>query len=94
MKAALSLLKSELYYFVEGRKINGFPPGLYGGVSGLYGGVSGLRGDVSGLYGDVSGLRGNVSGLYGDVSDCEITVAERLVGIDIKCLVREKENVQ
>lgn len=57
------------WYFVNGEKISGVPPGLWGDVSYLWGNVSDLRGDLSGLRGEVSGLRGKVTDLWGDVTD-------------------------
>ena len=94
MKAALSILKSELYHVVEGKRIEGVHlnirgdvSGLRGDVSGLSGDVSGLRGDVSGLRGYVSGLRGDVSGLRGDIDDCELSQEDRAKGIDATLLI-------
>ena len=95
MKAVLSLVKTELYHYVNGKRVEGVPTGLLGDVSGLLGDVSDLRGDVSGLRGDVidlrgdvSGLFGNVTGLRGDVDEAEITDKEREKGVNVKDLIK------
>ena len=46
MKAVLSLVKTELYHYVNGKRVEGVPTGLRGDVSGLSGDVSDLSGDV------------------------------------------------
>jgi hypothetical protein len=73
MKKALKMLSGGVFYFVDGKKIQGLP--------------TGLSGNVTGLRGDVTGLRGDVTGLSGDVDKCEITEEERLNGINIRDLV-------
>jgi hypothetical protein len=74
--------KKELYYFVDGERIIGIPPGLRGDISDL-------RGDISGLRGNISGLRGDISGLTGDLDEAEITDEERRAGVDIASLIED-----
>ena len=81
MKAVLSLVKTELYHYVNGKRVEGVPSGLRGDVIDLRGNVSDLFGDVSGLFGDVSGLRGNVD-------EAEITDKEREKGVNVKDLIK------
>ena len=74
MKKALKRIEPKgIWYFVEGEKIAGVPPGLWG--------------DVGGLWGNVTGLRGDVTGLWGDVDECEITDAERAKGVYVSTLI-------
>ena len=87
MKRKLVKEKSGVFYFQDGKRIEGLHNRLHGDVTGLHGNVTGLRGDVSGLSGNVTGLRGNVSGLRGNVDECELTKTERDAGIDVEKLV-------
>ena len=83
MKKALTKnTKKKCWYFVEGEKIYGVHPILWGDVTDL-------SGDVTDLWGDVTGLRGNVTGLSGDVNYCEISDKEREEGVDVSVLVGE-----
>ncbi len=59
MKKALKRISNVVYYYVDGKRIEGTHNRIYGNVSGIYG-------DVSGIYGDVSGISG-------DVDDCDVT---------------------
>jgi len=49
--------------------------------------VSGISGNVTGISGNVTGIRGNVSGISGNVTDCNLTGAERVKGININDLI-------
>ena len=90
MKKALTKnTKKKCWYFVEGEKIYGVHPILWGDVTDLWGDVTDLSGDASDLWGDVTGLRGNVTGLSGDVNYCEISDKEREEGVDVSVLVGE-----
>ncbi len=95
MKAALSLVKSELYHVVGGKKVLGPPSGVWGDLTGVWGDLTGVRGDLTGVrgdltgvWGDLTGVRGNLAGVRGDLSDCEITDEDRARGIDIATLIR------
>ena len=74
MKAVLSLVKKELYHYVNGKRVEGVP--------------TDLRGNVTDLSGDVSDLSGNVTGLRGDVDEAEITDKERQKGVNVKDLIK------
>ena len=94
MKTVLKKTTHRLYHHndngseVDGpnSKLTGDTSKIFGDCCGLSGDVSGLRGDVSGLSGYVSGLRGDVSGLSGDVDECDLTPAERAVGVKVQDL--------
>ena len=45
-----------------------------------------LTGDTSKIFGDCCGLSGDVSGLSGDVDECDLTPAERAVGVKVQDL--------
>ena len=68
MSKPLKRIKSEIYYFADGKKLDGVH-------SRLSGNCSGLSGDCSLLSGDCSGLSGDCSDLYGDCS--KIPIDER-----------------
>ena len=94
MKKALTVVKNTVYHYVDGVRVNWIHSGLTGDCSELSGNCSGLRGDCSRLSGDCTGLSGDCSRLSGDCSElrgdldqCEITVEERIAGIDIDTLV-------
>ena len=73
MKKALKYARKSIYYYSDGRRIEGIH--------------SRIRGNVSGISGDVSGIRGEVSGISGDVDLCEISEDERKRGVAIEDLV-------
>ena len=54
MSKPLKRIKSEIYYFADGKKLDGVHSRLSGNCSGLSGDCSGLSGDCSDLYGDCS----------------------------------------
>jgi len=78
MKQILTRLSpcNALYHIVRGNKILGKHTELWG--------------DCSGLKGYCTGLWGYCTGLRGDLDECEITAAERDLGIDIQSLVKEE----
>ena len=88
MKKELTKTENSLYYYQDGKRIEGVHKDIRGDVSGIYGNVSDIRGDVSGIRGNVSGIRGNVSGIRGDIDNCEITEEDRKKGIDISELIK------
>ena len=45
-----------------------------------------LTGDTSKIFGDCCGLSGDVSGLSGYVDECDLTPAERAVGVKVQDL--------
>ena len=73
----------------ERRVLTGRHPGLRGDCSNLRGDCSGLRGYCTGLRGDCTGLTGNCTGLTGNLARANLTVADRVAGVDIATLVRE-----
>jgi hypothetical protein len=103
MKKMLEKQQATLFYYENGKRIEGKNKSMSGDCSGLSGDCSRLSGNCSGLSGDCSRLSGNCSGLYGNCSRlsgnctelsgnldyCELTPKERDKGIDIKDLVKE-----
>ena len=82
MKRVLRQEAQGVYYYKNGMKKLGLPPGLTGDIS------PGLTGNISpGLTGNISGLWGDISLLTGSIDDCELTLVERAVGVDISMLV-------
>jgi len=74
MKKALTRKEpAPLYYYKNGKRIDGRNPDM--------------TGNCTGLRGDCSNLQGNCSGLRGDLDDCEIIDQDREKGIDIKDLM-------
>ena len=75
MKKALKRAEYKLYHYQEDKKVTGKNPDM--------------EGNCSRLEGDYSGLEGDCTGLEGDFDECEISVSERLKGLQISELVRE-----
>lgn len=46
MKKVLTRVENTVYYYKDGKRIGGTPPGLRGDVTGLWGNVSGLWGNL------------------------------------------------
>ena len=46
MKKVLTRVENTVYYYKDGKRIGGTPPGLWGDVTGLWGNVSGLWGNL------------------------------------------------
>ena len=82
MKKELTKTENNLYYYKDGKRIEGVHKDIRGNASGI-------SGNVSGISGNVSGIRGNVSGISGNVDDCEITEEDRKKGIKISELIEE-----
>jgi len=72
----------------ELERLNNKIIGMHSGISGY---VSGIYGYVTRISGNVTGISGNVSGISGNLDLCEITDAERKVGIDINDLIKKEE---
>ena len=86
---------TELYYYINGKKVlgknelmHGYCFGLWGDCSGLSGDCSGLSGDCSGLWGDFTGLWGDCTGLRGNLDFCEITDSDRQSKINLDDLIQ------
>ena len=76
MKKALTKITNKLYYYKDGKRIEGAHKDI--------------RGDVSDIRGNVSGISGNVSDIRGDIDDCDITEEDRKKRIEISELVGRK----
>ena len=79
MKTALKTIHRLYHHNDNGSEVDGPNSKLTGDTSKIFG-------DCCGLSGDVSGLRGDVSGLSGDVDECDLTPAERAVGVKVQDL--------
>ena len=80
MKTVLKKTIHRLYHHNDnGSEVDGPNSKLTGDTSKIFGDCCGLRGDVSGLRGDVSGLRGYVD-------ECDLTPAQRAVGVKVQDL--------
>ena len=105
MEKKLTRVKTNVYFYENGKKIEGFPPhvwgnltGVSGDLTGLWGDLTGVWGDLSCVWGDLSGVRGDLSdvsgdltGVSGDLSDCAITDEDRAAGVDINDLIDSAE---
>ena len=68
MEKKLTRVKTNVYFYKNGKKIEGFPPCVSGDLTGVSGSLSGLSGDLTGVRGDLTGVRGDLSGVSGDLS--------------------------
>ena len=79
MKTALKTIHRLYHHNDNGNEVDGPNSKLTGDTSKIFG-------DCCGLSGDVSGLSGDVSGLSGYVDECDLTPAERAVGVKVQDL--------
>ena len=98
MEKKLTRVKTNVYFYKNGKKVEGFPPCVSGDLTGVSGNLSGVRGDLTcvwgnltGVSGNLTGMRGNLTGVWGDLSDCAITDEDRASGIDINDLIDSAE---
>ena len=77
MEKKLTRFKTDVYFYKNGKKIEGFPPCV--------------RGDLTDVRGDLTNVSGDLSGVRGDLSDCAITDEERAAGVDINDLIDSAE---
>ena len=91
MEKKLTRFKTNVYFYKNGKKIEGFPPRVSGSLTGVSGNLSDVSGNLSGVRGDLTGLRGNLTGVRGYLSDCAITDEDRASGIDIIDLIDSAE---
>ena len=105
MKKKLTRVKPNVYFYKNGKKIEGFPPcvsgsltsvsgdlsGVSGNLTGVSGDLTGVRGNLSNVSGDLTGVSGNLTGVSGDLSDCAITAEDRAAGVDINDLIDSAE---
>ena len=91
MEKKLTRVKTNVYFYKDGKKIEGFPPRVSGSLTGVSGNLSDVSGNLSGVRGDLTGLRGNLTGVRGYLSDCAITDEDRAAGVDINDLIDSTE---
>ena len=77
MEKKLTRVKTNVYFYENGKKIEGFPPHV--------------RGDLTGVSGNLTGVSGNLTDVRGDLSDCAITDEDRASGIDVNDLIDSAE---
>ena len=105
MEKKLTRVKTNVYFYKDGNKIEGFPPcvsgdltnvsgdltGVWGDLTGLSGNLTGVWGDLTGVWGDLTGVWGDLTGVTGNLSDCAITAEDRAAGVDINDLIDSAE---
>ena len=83
MEKKLTRVKTNVYFYKNGKRIEGFPPcvsgnlsnvsgdltGVSGNLSGVWGDLSGVWGGLTGVSGNLTGVRGNLTGVRGDLSE-------------------------
>ena len=76
MEKKLTRVKTNVYFYENGKKIEGFPPhvrgdltGVSGNLTGVSGNLSGVRGSLTGVSGDLTGVRGNLTGVRGNLTN-------------------------
>jgi len=94
MLRKLSKSNATTWYYKDGARVLGHPPGVFGNLTGVRGNLTGVRGELSGVWGDLSGVSGELTGVSGELTgvrgyldDCEITQSDRDRGIDISELI-------
>ena len=89
MKRALRKEAVSVWYFVDGKRIDGKPTNISGNLSNIRGDLSGVSGNLSNIWGNLSGVSGDLSGVSGNLSDCDISEEERKAGINVADLIEE-----
>ena len=84
MEKKLTRVKTNVYFYKDGNKIEGFPPCVSGDLTNVSGDLTGVWGDLTGVWGDLTGVTGNLS-------DCAITAEDRAAGVDINDLIDSAE---
>ena len=69
MEKKLTRVKTNVYFYENGKKIEGFPPCVSGNLRDVWGDLTGVRGDLSDVWGNLSGVSGDLSGVWGNLSD-------------------------
>ena len=87
MLRKLSKSNATTWYYKDGAKVLGHPPGVRGDLNGVSGNLTGVSGNLSGVSGNLTGVGGNLTGVSGDLDDCKITQSDRDRGIDISELL-------
>ena len=94
MEKKLTRVKTNVYFYKDGKRIEGFPPCVSGNLSNVRGDLTGVSGDLSEVWGNLSSVRGNLTNVWGnltnvwgDLSDCAITDEDRAAGVYIKDLI-------
>ena len=77
MEKKLTRVKTNVYFYKNGKRIEGFPPCV--------------SGNLSNVSGDLTGVSGNLTDVRGDLSDCAITAEDRAAGVDINDLIDNAE---
>ena len=83
MLRKLSKSNATTWYYKDGARVLGHPPGVFGNLTGVRGELSGVWGDLSGVSGELTGVSGELTGVRGYLDDCKITQSDRDRGIDI-----------
>ena len=91
MEKKLTRVKTNVYFYKNGKRIEGFPPCVSGNLSNVSGDLTGVSGNLSGVSGRLSGLWVNLSNVSGNLSDCAITDEDRAAGVDINDLIDSAE---
>ena len=105
MEKKLTRVKTNVYFYKNGKRIEGFPAYVWGDLSNVWGDLTNVRGELGDVWGDLSevqgdlsdvsgyltGVRGNLTDVRGDLSDCAITDEDRAAGVDINDLIDSVE---
>ena len=77
MEKKLTRVKTNVYFYKNGKRIEGSPAYVWG--------------DLSNVWGDLTDVRGNLTDVRGYLSDCAITDEDRAAGVDINDLIDSVE---
>ena len=69
MEKKLTRVKTNVYFYKNGKRIEGSPADVWGDLSNVWGDLTGLRGDLSNVRGSLTGVRGDLTGVRGDLTD-------------------------
>ena len=69
LEKKLTRVKTNVYFYKDGKRIEGFPPCVSGNLSNVSGNLTGVRGNLTGVRGDLSEVSGDLSKVSGDLTD-------------------------
>ena len=69
MEKKLTRVKTNVYFYKDGKRIEGFPPCVSGNLSNVRGDLTGVSGDLSEVWGNLSSVRGNLTNVWGNLTN-------------------------
>ena len=69
MEKKLTRVKTNVYFYKNGKRIEGSPAYVWGDLSNVWGDLTGVSGDLTCVRGDLTGVRGNLACVRGNLAN-------------------------